>query len=381
MLIHSKMSGEFIAFFTIPGLTYVIEKVYRWRSKIKSVKLCSVTTMRNSVFVLEFLKADVFGASFSYKEGQYLLLNCPAIDEDQWVPVTITSAPDQENLTLHLRAQGDESWTTQLLRYLLSFDLTHMDHNEFGSYGVIQDQVNHKAIVKVDGPHVSPTQYVTSYDKMMIIGTGIGVTPLISTLNSIVHFLWRSGDTQKKPKHVYFYSVFKHRDIKSFRYLISQVKEACDGIADLCAGHADQMLERIFEFHFFVTSVPESFEEAALPDPSDWSFWGRNVQERMGETFPKFIKVADFTHQDLYKYVEKPESKPRKLQGDVYIHRGRPEWGEQFERLRRKYPQNAEIGVSFSGNPELLEEIDHCCTIYSSPGDHRVFSLHSQKFD
>eukprot|EP00475_Leptophrys_vorax_P041409 TRINITY_DN7806_c0_g1_i1.p1 TRINITY_DN7806_c0_g1~~TRINITY_DN7806_c0_g1_i1.p1 ORF type:complete len:867 (-),score=162.65 TRINITY_DN7806_c0_g1_i1:55-2655(-) len=380
MMIHSKLSEEFVIFFMVPGLTYLFEKIYRWRSKIKSVKLCSVTSMRNSVFVIEFLKSDVFGPSFSYREGQYLLVNCPAIDQDQWVPVTVSSAPGQENVTLHIRSQGDESWTTQLQRYLLTFDMTNLDQNEFGSYGIVQDTVNHKSIIKVDGPHAGPTQYVTNHNKMMVIGTGIGVTALVSTLNSIVHFLWRTGDVQKLPKHVYFYCVLKHKDIKSFRYLITQVKEACDGIADLRAGHADQMLDRVFEFHFFTTSIPESFEEASLPEITDWSFWGRGIRERMGESFPIFGKLADFTHQELYKLVEKPEIKPKKL-GDVYVHRGRPEWSEVFSKVQRQYPANADIGVSFCGNPELLEEIDHCCTIYSSPADNRVFTLHSQKFD
>lgn len=242
------------------------------------------------------------------------------------------------------------------------------------------DPATIKAHLKIDGPHFSPTQYITEYKQVVLIGNGIGATALVSPLNSVAHFLWRSKMEDTKLRNVHFYCIIKHKDIKSFRYLITQVKEACDGIEDLRKKCPEEMKERTFEFHFFITSIPESFEEEQLPAVEDWSFWGRNLRERLGESCPLLEAYSTFSHEDLYKSVEKPPEKCQKL-GFVYIHRGRPDWNEQLERIQRLYTSNSCVGVTHCGNPEISRELELYCDLFSSPEDKRKLILHSQKFD
>jgi NADPH oxidase 1 len=47
--------------------------------------------------------------SFRYKAGQWLFLNVPEVSAYQWHPFTISSAPDDSYVSVHIRQVGD--WT------------------------------------------------------------------------------------------------------------------------------------------------------------------------------------------------------------------------------------------------------------------------------
>ncbi|KAJ1958177.1 hypothetical protein GGI12_004803, partial [Dipsacomyces acuminosporus] len=53
---------------------------------------------------------------FKYRAGQYVKLYCPSVSLLQWHPMTISSAPEEEFLTLHFRLEG--SWTRNLAKRL-----------------------------------------------------------------------------------------------------------------------------------------------------------------------------------------------------------------------------------------------------------------------
>lgn len=66
-------------------------------------------------------KADVIHltmdvARFRYKPGQYLYLSCPSLGTTEWHPFTITSAPEQMHVTVHIRTRGD--WTRRLMEHV-----------------------------------------------------------------------------------------------------------------------------------------------------------------------------------------------------------------------------------------------------------------------
>lgn len=48
--------------------------------------------------------------SMKYKPGQYLFLNCPDVSRLEWHPFTISSAPEEDFVSVHIRVVGD--WTS-----------------------------------------------------------------------------------------------------------------------------------------------------------------------------------------------------------------------------------------------------------------------------
>ena len=91
-----------------------------------------------------------------------------------------------------------------------------------GENGKIEGKVlgpDGQQMIKIDGPHSAPTQHVHDYHTVMVVGGGIGVTPVASTLKSIVCHLWKHavGNTRVKPSNAYFYWVISHGDLDSFR--------------------------------------------------------------------------------------------------------------------------------------------------------------------
>jgi hypothetical protein len=49
---------------------------------------------------------------FKYHSGQYIFVNCSDVSPFQWHPFSITSAPGDDYVSVHIRTLGD--WTSQL---------------------------------------------------------------------------------------------------------------------------------------------------------------------------------------------------------------------------------------------------------------------------
>ena len=64
---------------------------------------------------------------FVYRSGQWVRIACLVLGTDEYHPFTLTSAPHEETLSLHIRAVGP--WTSQLRELYTEENLL-----EFGSY-------------------------------------------------------------------------------------------------------------------------------------------------------------------------------------------------------------------------------------------------------
>lgn len=58
--------------------------------------------------MLEFKKP----INFEYKSGQWIRIACTALSTSEYHPFTISSAPHENNLTVHIRSVGP--WTTHI---------------------------------------------------------------------------------------------------------------------------------------------------------------------------------------------------------------------------------------------------------------------------
>jgi hypothetical protein len=96
-------------YIAIPVILYLGEKAFRaLRSTHHRVDVVKASIHTGNVLAILMTKP----ANFKYKSGMYLFLQCRQISSFEWHPFSITSAPRDPFLSVHIRASGD--WTTAM---------------------------------------------------------------------------------------------------------------------------------------------------------------------------------------------------------------------------------------------------------------------------
>jgi hypothetical protein len=110
MFIHAAQVWQFLFF---PCVFMMIEKLIQKKRIMVDVKIIdSAMTARDVLYIR--MKLIGTNKKFNYKAGQYLFLCCPEINETEYHPFTISSAPDEEYFSCHIRCRNDMDWTYAL---------------------------------------------------------------------------------------------------------------------------------------------------------------------------------------------------------------------------------------------------------------------------
>ncbi|MGH0160271.1 UNVERIFIED_CONTAM: hypothetical protein FKN15_053107 [Acipenser sinensis] len=91
-----------------PMVLYVFERILRLYRSLQKVILRKTVIHPSNVLELQMQKKN-----FSMEVGQYVFLNCPSISQLEWHPFTMTSAPEEDFFSVHIRSMGD--WTRDLI--------------------------------------------------------------------------------------------------------------------------------------------------------------------------------------------------------------------------------------------------------------------------
>lgn len=150
-----------------------------------------------------------------YVAGQWLYLTVPSVSKYQWHPFTISSAPDDPYISVHIRQAGD--FTRALGERLgctadLAKELTEgangkrelgYGESEFVDYSGALLAAGRMPLLRIDGPYGAPAEDVFKSEGSffipflfsaptdvlcvvaVLVGTGIGVTPFASILKNI----------------------------------------------------------------------------------------------------------------------------------------------------------------------------------------------------
>jgi len=208
----------------------------------------------------------------------------------------------------------------------------------------------------------------------MVVGAGIGVTPVASSLKSVIFHRWKYSLGRTFPQSAYFLWVFSHAEIDSFRFFVRWMKDAQDEVLHMRAANDEGMRQKGFAIHCYITSAPKEAKIPDFDDSNDVGFWGVPREER------KLLKtVAPFTERDLYIAMNACKTGTTQQFGDIYIHEGRPKWKARFDEVRNKHPQG-EVGVTFCGNPIIADDLSKQCHIASRGRKNGIFKFHKENF-
>uniref|UniRef100_A0A8C8BK26 NADPH oxidase 3 n=1 Tax=Otus sunia TaxID=257818 RepID=A0A8C8BK26_9STRI len=170
---------------------------------------------------------------FKMGPGQYIFLQCPSVSQLEWHPFTLTSAPEEDFFSVHIRVVGD--WTAALFK-------------AFGAEEKAFKELWTLPRLSVDGPYGSATTDVFHYQVSVCIAAGIGVTPFASVLKSIWYKYCNPKSVLALQK-VYFYWIC--RDPSAFEWF-----------ADLLSHLETKMAEKgkndFLSYHIFLTGWDES---------------------------------------------------------------------------------------------------------------------------
>jgi predicted ferric reductase len=144
---------------------------------------------------------------------------CPEVSIWQYHPFTLTSAPEEDYISIHMRMVGD---FTRSVGKALGCNI---DKKPAGEKGVEKagssEEIALRQIlprVYIDGPFGSASEDVFKFEVAVLVGAGIGVTPFASILKSIWYRMnYPQGRTRLRK--VYFFWIC--RDFGSFEWFRS----------------------------------------------------------------------------------------------------------------------------------------------------------------
>ncbi|XP_050110637.1 putative respiratory burst oxidase homolog protein H isoform X3 [Malus sylvestris] len=185
---HKKTTWMYIL---VPVMLYAIERFIIIIKEINlPVHVIKAVIYTGNVLALYMSKPH----GFKYKSGMYLFLKCPDISGFEWHPFTITSAPGDDYLSVHIRSLGD--WTTELRERFEKAcsqlqstqtrkgNLVRIETKAHSNYG---HEIEGYPKIVIKGPYGAPAQNYIKFDILLLIGLGIGATPFVSIIKDIIN--------------------------------------------------------------------------------------------------------------------------------------------------------------------------------------------------
>lgn len=295
LIIHCDIFWMFIVG---PGVIFLLEKVSRSKL-IKMVRygdtyIEGVNLLPSGVTHLVISRPT----NFRYRPGDYVFIQIPEIAKFEWHPFTISSAPEMEgHIWLHVRSAGH--WTRKLYEYFDKYDVNtaqnadqntvkrrrgtskkfvkieqaYSRQNEVRKSRVSRKSSNtpsketHKDVnIKcfIDGPYGTGTREVFDTEHAVLIGAGIGVTPMASILQSVWYRFSEKRQTCPNCDHVWYPIdeeemdmnlkkldfVWINRDQKSFEWFLTLLNKLEMEQSDHCGP-----LEKCIQMHMYMTAA------------------------------------------------------------------------------------------------------------------------------
>ncbi|CAK9184830.1 unnamed protein product [Ilex paraguariensis] len=324
----------------IPMLFYASERILTVYDPNYCINMIKAIIYTGNVLALHMSKPP----GFKYKSGMYLFVKCLDISSFEWHPFSITSAPDDDYLSVHIRTLGD--WTTELKNRFAKAcepqvtqprrgNLVRMETRAYSNYE--QSQAGFPKII-IKGPYGAPAQNYKKYDILLLIGLGIGATPFISIIKDLLNNI-KPSDTQtehkKVPERAYFYWVTREQG--SFEWF----KGVMDDIAEYDLNH-------VIEMHNYLTCV---YEEGDV----------RSALIAMVQSLQHAKNGIDVVSESR-----------------IRTHFARPNWKKVFSHLAYIHG-SSRIGVFYCGSPTLTKPLKKLCQEFSLNSSTR-FHFHKENF-
>uniref|UniRef100_A0A3B3YCT5 NADPH oxidase, EF-hand calcium binding domain 5 n=1 Tax=Poecilia mexicana TaxID=48701 RepID=A0A3B3YCT5_9TELE len=340
LIIHC---ANFWKWFVVPGFIFLLEKIVGIAvSRIGGLYIVEVNLLPSKVTHLVIRRPQFF----QFKPGDYIYINIPVIAKYEWHPFTISSAPEQPTMWLHVRSMGQ--WTNRLYEYFRQPESQAVCPKRLAT-SLRKRRQEKRQQCYVDGPYGTPTRQIFASEHAVLIGAGIGITPFASILQSIMYrYRMRKHtypncsstgcenvkDSDMRLRKLQVDFIWINRDQKSFEWFVSLLTK-------LEMEQADGEPEQFLEMHMYMTSA-----------------LSKNDMKAIG------LQMA----LDL---LAKKEEKDSITGLRTRTQPGRPKWEKVFQKLSEE--NKGKVHVFYCGAPALAKVIKAQC-------EHFGFNFYKENF-
>nr|XP_057932001.1 dual oxidase 1 isoform X2 [Doryrhamphus excisus] len=304
---------RFYIFLIPPALLFLLDKLISLSRKKVEIPVIRAELLPSGVTHLEFKRPQ----GFVYRSGQWVRIACLLLGTDEYHPFTLTSAPHEETLSLHIRAVGP--WTSRLRELYSEESLLQL-----GAHPKLY----------LDGPFGEGHQEWTDFEVCVLVGGGIGVTPFASILKDLV---FKSSIKSKiQCKKVYF-------------IWVTRTQHQFEWVSDIIREVEDMDSLELVSVHTYITQVAEKFDLRTtmlyVCERHFQKVWSRSL----------FTGLRSVTHF------------------------GRPPFVSFFSSLQEVHPEVPKIGVFSCGPPGLTKNVEKACQ-HMNKRDQALFMHHYENF-
>ncbi|XP_067686198.1 dual oxidase 2-like [Haliotis asinina] len=305
----------FYAYFVGPAVLFTIDKMVSLSRKKVQISIVRAQNLPSDVTMLEFKRPS----KFEYKSGQWVRIACLSQGKDEYHPFTLTSAPHEDTLKVHIRALGPWTWNIRQ-----TFDSQTLKDNPLPK-------------LYLDGPYGAGQQDWYQYEVSVLVGAGIGVTPYASILKDFVHMSSIRSMYKVKCQKLYFIWITGSQ--RHFEWLIDILREV-EEIDTMGMVSIDIFITQFFQNFDLRTAMLYIFEE--------------HFQKMTGGK-SVFTGLKATTHF------------------------GRPQLNKIMNAVHRAHPQVKKVGVFSCGPPGVTKGVERAC-VDSSKMTKALFEHHFENF-
>jgi len=200
-------TGVFWEYWMYGGFAYLLERILREIRGRHKTYVTKVIQHPSNVVEIQIHKEKT-----KMRAGQYIFLCCPEVSIWQYHPFTLTSAPQDDYISVHVRMVGN--FTKALGKVLGCEDSKGKGgdgHNRQRSEVIPMAHGGLSKIlprVYIDGPFGAASEDVFKFETAVLVGAGIGVTPFASILKAIWYRMNSPYSVEKtRLRKVYFFWV------------------------------------------------------------------------------------------------------------------------------------------------------------------------------
>ncbi|KXS11487.1 hypothetical protein M427DRAFT_47179 [Gonapodya prolifera JEL478] len=305
---------EYALFSAAGMLFYFFDRIIRF---VRSRQSCTVVSLKHFSSA-NMVRVVLRAPRFSYHAGQYAFINVTGLSLLAWHPFSMTSAPDplgrseEEYVTLHIKNVGD--WSKKLVESV----------QEAGKDAAKTVRMS------IDGGHGRPALDFTTFPVALFVSGGVGVTPMLAVLQSLIKRAECGLPTSNK-KLYFFWYIRISSTLPAFAEELSAVQDA--------AGRLRGVLDVVMRV--FVTA-------------DDEGEWRRSLV--------KEDEMKGGVVRTPYELLEE----------------GKPEVGKLFSEVKAAHPSD-DVAVGVCGPQSMVNDTRSAAAANSDRSG--LFSVHWESFE